>query len=69
MIINHYKSKVKANPKISIREARLIILKELGIEEKTISNMIKEYRESKIISSPSIERIHKNVILKTDDTI
>ncbi|XP_008178574.1 uncharacterized protein LOC103307901 [Acyrthosiphon pisum] len=67
MIVNHYKSKVQANPKITIREARTIISKELGIGEKTISNTLKEYRETKTVSSPNKERIHKNVISKTDD--
>jgi len=67
MIINHYKSKVEANPEISIREVRTTISKELGIGEKTISNTIKEYRESKTVSSPNKVRIHKNVTSKTDD--
>lgn len=67
MIVNHYKSKVEANPKITIREARKIISKELGIGEKTICNTLKEYRETKTVSSPNKERIHKNVITKTDD--
>ncbi|KAL4126607.1 hypothetical protein QTP88_010819 [Uroleucon formosanum] len=67
MIVNHYKSKVQANPKITIREARTIISKELGIGEKTISNTLKEYRETKTVSSPNKERIYKNVISKTGD--
>jgi len=67
MIFNLYKSKVKANPNFTIREARTIISKELGIGEKTISNTLKEYRDTKTVSSPTKERIHKNVISKTDN--
>lgn len=67
MIVNAYKSKIEENPEISIRKVRSILSKELGIGEVTISNTIKEYRETKFIKSPCRERHQKNVTMNTDE--
>ncbi|KAL4084055.1 hypothetical protein QTP88_029371 [Uroleucon formosanum] len=67
MIINSYKSKLLADPKLSIRQARLIISKELGIGVTTISNTLTEYRNFKTVSSPNRKKIFKNVTDKIDD--
>lgn len=67
MIINAYKRKVEANSEITIRKVRTILSKELGIGETTIFNTIKEYRESRTVSSPNRERRYTNVTSKTDE--
>lgn len=67
MIVNAYKYKIEADPEISIRELRGILSKELGIGETTISNTIKEYRETKTVRSPNKERHPKNFTTKMDD--
>lgn len=61
MIINAYKSKLAVNPKLTVREAREILSKELGIGQKTISNTIAQYRENKTVSSPDKTKIFKNI--------
>lgn len=67
MIINVYKSKLEANPKLAIREARVIIFKELGIFITTISNMLSKYHNFKTVSSTNRMNIFKNVTDKVDD--
>ncbi|KAL4126490.1 hypothetical protein QTP88_010712 [Uroleucon formosanum] len=67
MIINSYKSKLLANPKLSIRQARSLISKELGIGVTTISNTLTEYRNFKTVSSFNRTNIFKNVTDKVDD--
>ncbi|XP_050064347.1 uncharacterized protein LOC126553236 [Aphis gossypii] len=67
MIINAYKSKLEANPKLAIREARVILSKELGIGITTISNTLSEYRNFKTVSSPNRTKIFKNINVKVDD--
>ncbi|CAI6374522.1 unnamed protein product [Macrosiphum euphorbiae] len=67
MIINAYKSKLEANPEISLRQVRTLLSKELGIGITTISNTITEYRNSKTVSSPNRKKIFKNVTDKVDD--
>lgn len=67
MIVNAYKSKLEENPRLTIREARVILSKELGIGQKTISNTITQYRENKTVSSPNKTKIFKNVTDKVDD--
>jgi len=49
------------NPKLTVREAREILSKELGIGQKTISNTIAQYRENKTVSSPDKTKIFKNI--------
>jgi len=67
IIINAYKTKLEANPKLSIREARSILSKELSIGITTISNTLSEYRNSKTVSSPNRTKIFKNFTDKVDD--
>ncbi|XP_025192658.1 uncharacterized protein LOC112592720 [Melanaphis sacchari] len=67
MIINAYKSKLAVDPNLTVRKAREILSKELGIGQKTISNTIAQYRESKTVSSPNKIKIFKNVETKVDD--
>lgn len=59
-----YKYKIETNPKISIREVCGILSKELEIRETTISNTIKEYRETKPVRLPNKQRQPKNIITK-----
>ncbi|XP_050064302.1 uncharacterized protein LOC126553179 [Aphis gossypii] len=67
MIINAYKTKLLANPKLSIRQARSLLSKELGIGITTVSNTLTEYRNFKTVSSPNRTKIFKNVNDKVDD--
>lgn len=67
MIINAYKSKLAVDPNLTVRKAREILSKELGIGQKTISNTIAQYRENKTVSSPNKIKIFKNVETKVDD--
>lgn len=67
MIVNAYKSKLEKNEHLTIRVARVILSKELGIGQKTISNTITQYRENKTVSSPNKTKIFKNVAEKIDD--
>jgi len=67
MIINAYKTKLLVNPKLSIRQARSLLSKELGIGITTVSNTLTEYRNFKTVSSPNRTKIFKNVNDKVDD--
>lgn len=60
MIVNCYKSKQNDNPNILVRECRVIISKELGVGEKTVSNTIMEYNNSKNVKSPNKKRNKKS---------
>ncbi|VVC27951.1 Ribonuclease H-like domain,Winged helix-turn-helix DNA-binding domain [Cinara cedri] len=57
MIVNLYKAKLVQIPGATIRKYRQIISKELGIGEKTVSNTIAEYNNTKTVTSPSKKRI------------
>lgn len=67
MIVNCYKSKLSENPKITVREARNIISKELGVGEKTVSSTISDYNNSKIVKSPSRKRMKTSFKQLFDD--
>lgn len=67
MVVNSYKSRIKANPNLKIREARKVISKELGIGETTVSKTIAHYRQTKTVSSPNRTKIFKNITSKVDE--
>jgi len=67
MIINAYKMELTNNPKISIRECRIILSKRLGIGQRTISNTISEYNTSKTVLSPNRKRCKKSFQDAFDD--
>lgn len=56
MIVNLYKTELKKNPKITVREARILISNQLGVGQRTVSNVISEYNSSKTVTSPSKSR-------------
>ena len=60
MIVNCYKSKLSENPKITLRECRIAISKELGIGQRTVSTTITQYNTTKTVVSPSKNRIKKS---------
>jgi hypothetical protein len=67
MIINAYKMELKNNPKISIRECRITLFKQLGIGQRTISSTISEYNTSKTVTSPNRKRCKKSFKDAFDD--
>ncbi|KAE9530038.1 hypothetical protein AGLY_011500 [Aphis glycines] len=67
MIINAYKMELKNNPKITIRECRITLSKQLGIGQRTISSTISEYNTSKTVTSPNRKRCKKSFQDAFDD--
>lgn len=47
---------LRKNPKLTVREARIFISKQLGIGQRTVSNVISEYNNNKTVTSPSKTR-------------
>ena len=67
MIVNAYKAELLKNPMISVRESRIILSKQLGIGQRTISNVITEYNFRKTVTSPSKTRQKKSFIEQFND--
>ncbi|CAI6371585.1 unnamed protein product [Macrosiphum euphorbiae] len=67
MIVNCYKTQLKKNPNLTVREARICISKELGIGQRTVSAVISEYNSRKTVTSPSKSRNKKSLKDKLDD--
>ncbi|KAE9521384.1 hypothetical protein AGLY_018206 [Aphis glycines] len=67
MIVNSYKMELKKNPNLTVREARIYISKQLGIEQRTVSNVISEYNSNKTVTSPCKTRIRTSLKYKFDD--
>lgn len=67
MIVNSYKSELRKIPNITVREARIFISKQLGIGQRTVSNVISEYNSKKTVTSPSKTRIKPSFKDKFDD--
>jgi len=60
MIVNAYKTELMKNPNIKIRDCRILISKNLGIGQRNVSNVISEYNNKKIVTSPSKTRQKKS---------
>jgi hypothetical protein len=67
MIVNSYKAQLRQNPKLTVREARICISQDLGIGQRTISNVISEYNSKRTVTSPSKTRIKPSLKDKLDD--
>ncbi|KAE9521639.1 hypothetical protein AGLY_017935 [Aphis glycines] len=67
MIVNSYKMELKKNPNLTVREARIYISKQLGIGQRTFSNVISEYNSNKTVTSPCKTRIRTSFKYKFDD--
>ncbi|XP_060854825.1 uncharacterized protein LOC132932459 [Rhopalosiphum padi] len=67
MIVNSYKAQLRQNPKLTVREARICISQNLGIGQRTISNVISEYNSKRTVTSPSKTRIKPSLKDKLDD--
>jgi len=67
MIVNCYKTQLKKNPKLTVREARISISQDLGIGQRTVSDVISEYNSRKTVSSPSKTRNKQSLKDKLDD--
>lgn len=67
MIVNSYKAELRKNPKITVREARICLSKQLGIGQRTVSNVISEYNSTKTVTSPSKTRNKPSFKDKFDD--
>ncbi|CAI6372171.1 unnamed protein product [Macrosiphum euphorbiae] len=59
MIVNAYKSELMKNPNITLRDCRIVISKNLGIGQRTVSNVISEYNTKKTVTSPCKTRQKK----------
>lgn len=60
MIVNAYKTQLLKNPNVSIRDCRISISKELGIGQRTVSNVLSEYNTKKTVTSPCKTRQKKS---------
>jgi len=60
MIINAYKTELTKNPKVTIRDCRITISKNLGIGQRTVSNVISEYNTKGTVTSPCKTREKKS---------
>jgi len=67
MIVNAYKMELRKNPDVTVRDARMYISKLLGIGQRTISNVIKEYNSKKTVTSPCKTRTRTSYKEKFDD--
>ncbi|XP_025191554.1 uncharacterized protein LOC112591831 [Melanaphis sacchari] len=67
MIVNSYKMELRKNPNLTVREARIYISKQLGIGQRTVSNVISEYNTNKTVTSPCKTRIRTSFKDKFDD--
>lgn len=47
MIDNSYKMDLRKNPKVTVREVCILISKQLGIGQRTVSNVISEYKSNR----------------------
>ncbi|CAI6371373.1 unnamed protein product [Macrosiphum euphorbiae] len=61
MIVNAYKSELMKNPNITLRDCRIVISKNLGIGQRTVSNVISEYNTIKTVTSPCKTRQKKPI--------
>lgn len=52
LIVNAYKTELRKNPNITVRDSHILISKQLGIGQRTISNAISEYNSRKTVTSP-----------------
>lgn len=67
MIVNSYKMELRKNPSITVREACIYISKQLGIGQRTVSNIIGEYNSHKTVTSPCKTRIRTSFKEKFND--
>lgn len=58
---------LRKNPNITVREARTYVSKQLGIGQRTVSNIISEYNSNKTVTSPCKTRIRTSFKEKFDD--
>lgn len=60
MIINAYKTELMKNLKVTIRDCCITISKNLGIGQRTVSNVISEYNTKGTVTSPCKTREKKS---------
>ncbi|XP_050066442.1 uncharacterized protein LOC126555585 [Aphis gossypii] len=66
-IVNMYKTIIKNNPNMSMREMRAIISKTMGVGESTVHRTIINYKETKTVVSPKRTRVRKQITEAFDD--
>ncbi|KAE9522285.1 hypothetical protein AGLY_017328 [Aphis glycines] len=66
-IVNMYKSIIKDNPSMSMRQMRVIIAKALGVGESTVHRTVSDYKETKTVISPKRKRVRNQITETFDD--
>lgn len=62
-----YKANLNKDPDMSMRKLRKLISESTGIGETTVHRTIKEYKETKTVTSPKRRRVRQSVLDKYDD--
>lgn len=62
-----YKANLNKDPDMSMRKLRKLISESTGIGETTVHRTIKEYKETKTVTSPKRRRVRQSVFDKYDD--
>jgi len=62
-----YKTIIKDNPNMSMREMRAIISKTMGVGESTVHRTISNYKETKTVISPKRTRVREQITEAFDD--